>query len=67
MNLGQRITMGRVVGETVKPGRFRVRQIRDNLVRMLCKSTASAGLDRRILLQNQRFWRRPLALPLPQA
>jgi hypothetical protein len=53
----------RVVGETVKPRRFRVRQIRDILVRISLWGIATAGLDRGILPAKPRFFDAvPLAL-----
>jgi hypothetical protein len=55
MNLGQDITMGRVVGETVKPMRFRVGQIRGISVRISLLWIAPAGFDRGICLQNRGF------------
>jgi hypothetical protein len=54
MNLGQGITMQKVVGETVKPQEFGVHQIRDISVGDFISVESRAGVDR-WLLGNPAF------------
>ena len=57
MNVGQGITMQKVVGETVKPQEFRVDQIRDISAGILSWGNGAADVDSMVVWKNRRFRR----------